>query len=1124
MSLRSGAGLAARVNSTVWRRHPICEKRAGRCQGPVRLGAEGAQLVQRRFILDMSAASEVTTDATFRYRSFLWRTSAGDRHPYEYIVAQQPAGGATARDALTALEEHLPRPASGWTVVLIPSVSLVCSGKEEMRPLALLLSQRGHRCYILEWPGWTQDVQTNWALEHCKAEHMADEYQDAIKYYSRHGTQFHVLTAWVQDFWCQALEHVAEQELQSQADSDPESSEGNKTPQLCVVAASSAALYALRALEAISTWEPQGDTIKALGLYKSLAMLAPSWKSAPPTSWSWPRPYAQTDAMVSNGFLDPKVENVKVLAAEIKAQLSRLRVLIMVPEIVLMTRGCWITACCLQLRLCHTSLPRLRCSSLWTSGCRMLEGQIRKSQMHQMLESSCCTLQAMSSLLMEQVPPSVAVREFSKWSHSVVPTVPSKRIAVASTESSSSPKMATCIALGIPAGLAAAHSRRRRNGRKNLPLAATQTTVTNDTFKGAAKALASPKAEEPKRGHFPPKATPLLDSLGDEGTQGIRSMTVPELKQLSEEVRWQVLDAVSVTGGHLGAGLGVVELTVALHHVYDTPRDEICWDVAHQCQPHKVLTGRRSRIYTLRQGGGLSGFAKRKESVYDAFGAGHSSTSISAAVGFQTAKDRLKRSGHSIAVIGDGAITGGMAWEAMNHAGGLGSKVVVILNDNGQVSLPTFYNQVKQPVGALSETLAGTSTAETRGLDIQGNIAKMETSQAFQNARQFAKSATKSLLPDQLSKAAAKLDEYTRDFVKTVPFRGSGSGSRGELFEQLGFYYVGPIDGHDMDTLASDKLHAVQPKFNVPKTPDELQLRPKKKQPPLTKVFADQLVREGQRDEKVVAITAAMPGGTGIGIFEKTFGPERTFDVGIAEQHAVTFAAGLAAGGLKPFCAIYSTFLQRAYDQLVHDVALQKLPVRFVLDRAGLVGADSWESQDGATHCGAFDLSYLSCIPEMMVCASADEAELIHMVHTLAQIDDAPTALRFPRGSAFGDLEMPEPRFLEPGKGRIAREGRDGTLAILSIGGRLRESLKAAEELEEKYGISATVLLDEGYLDGLGKTPIALRSMVLPDRWIDHNTPELQYDDAKLNAQHIIDKALAVLDRVGVKVKTPVRG
>eukprot|EP00437_Effrenium_voratum_P001462 CAMPEP_0181430254 /NCGR_PEP_ID=MMETSP1110-20121109/17625_1 /TAXON_ID=174948 /ORGANISM="Symbiodinium sp., Strain CCMP421" /LENGTH=792 /DNA_ID=CAMNT_0023553557 /DNA_START=155 /DNA_END=2533 /DNA_ORIENTATION=+ len=772
----------------------------------------------------------------------------------------------------------------------------------------------------------------------------------------------------------------------------------------------------------------------------------------------------------------------------------------------------------------------------------------------------------------------------------------------------------------IPAGLAVASRRRRECRRHRLAMASAQTNLANDTLKGAAKVCsecgnvfaedslfcrmcgtprsgtlgvgakkAAPKAEEPKKGHFPPKPTPLLDSLGDEGTQRIRSMSVPELKQLADEVRWQVLDAVSVTGGHLGAGLGVVELTVALHHTYDTPRDEICWDVAHQCQPHKVLTGRRSRIYTLRQGGGLSGFAKRKESVYDAFGAGHSSTSISAAVGFQTAKDRLGRSGHSIAVIGDGAITGGMAWEAMNHAGGMGSKMVVVLNDNGQVSLPTFYNKVQQPVGALSETLAGTTTTETRGLNIQGNIAKLETSSAFQSARQLAKNATKSLLPDQLSKAAAKLDEYTRDFVKTVPFQGSGSGSQGELFEQLGFYYVGPIDGHDMETLvqvlenirndhesgllqkpvflhiktkkgygyepaqqASDKLHAVMPKFNVPKKPEDVPQKPKP--PPLTKVFGDQLVREGERDEKVVAITAAMPGGTGIGIFEKRFGPDRTFDVGIAEQHAVTFAAGLAAGGLKPFCAIYSTFLQRGYDQLVHDVALQKLPVRFILDRAGLVGAD------GATHCGAFDLSFIGCIPEMMIAASADEAELIHMVHTLAQIDDAPTALRFPRGSAYGDLEMPsEPRFLEPGKGRIAREGRDGTLAILSVGGRLREALKAAEELEEKHGISATVadarwvkpldkklvgwlaadhkavitieenaiggfsaqvqqvLLDGGYLDGLG-TPVALRSMVLPDRWIDHNTPELQYDDAHLNAKNIVQKALAVMKRVGVKV------
>lgn len=698
---------------------------------------------------------------------------------------------------------------------------------------------------------------------------------------------------------------------------------------------------------------------------------------------------------------------------------------------------------------------------------------------------------------------------------------------------------------------------------------------------------AADNKEIPKKGYFPPRTTPLLDSLGDEGTQRIRRMDVEQLKQLAEEVRWQVLDAVSVTGGHLGAGLGVVDLTVALHHVFDTPRDEICWDVAHQCQPHKVLTGRRSRIYTLRQGGGLSGFAKRKESIYDAFGAGHSTTSISAAVGFQTAKERLGRKGHSIAVIGDGAITGGMAWEAMNHAGGMQSKVVVILNDNGQVSLPTFYNKVKTPVGALSQTLAGTEVSE-RGLAIQNSIAKIETSDAFQNARQFAKTATKSLLPSQLSEAAAKLDEYTRDFVKTVPFRGSGSGSKGEMFEQFGFYYVGPIDGHNMDTLvevlsnirkqheegslqkpvllhiktkkgngyepaqkAADKLHAVNPKFNIPKSPEEVS---KKAKIPLTKIFGDSLVREAERDDKIVAITAAMPGGTGIGIFEKRFGPERTFDVGIAEQHAVTFAAGLAAGGLKPFCAIYSTFLQRGYDQLVHDVALQKLPVRFVLDRAGLVGAD------GATHGGTFDLSFMGCIPDMLICASADEIELSHMIHTLARIDDYPTALRYPRGSAYGDLEMPaEPRFLEPGKGRVVREGRDGSLAILSLGGRLHESLKAADELE-KLGISATVadarwvkpldtkliswlasdhravitveensiggfsaqvqqaLLEGGFLDGLGKTPVALRSMVLPDRWIDHNEPHLQYDDAELNAKHIVAKALAVLERVGVKV------
>jgi len=717
-------------------------------------------------------------------------------------------------------------------------------------------------------------------------------------------------------------------------------------------------------------------------------------------------------------------------------------------------------------------------------------------------------------------------------------------------------------------GAAAAAQRRRRRGG------------------ATARSAAAGEAKQPvTNGYFPPRPTPLLDSLGDDGTAGIRRMNLPQLKDLAEEVRWQVLDAVSVSGGHLGAGLGVVDLTVALHHVFETPRDEICWDVAHQCQPHKVLTGRRSRIYTLRQGGGLSGFAKRKESPYDAFGAGHSTTSISAAVGFETARNRLGKKGHSIAVIGDGAITGGMAWEAMNHAGGMGTKMIVVLNDNGQVSLPTFYNQVKAPVGALSSTLAESNA----GLQIQDNIARVETSQGFQSARQALKAASKTLLPEQLQSAAAKIDEYSRDFVKSVPFRGSGSGAKGELFEQLGFYYVGPIDGHNMETLteilknikqehedgvlnkpvflhiktqkgkgyapaqqASDKLHAVKPKFNLPRDPNAAP--PKPSQPPLTKVFADALVKEAEKDDKICAITAAMPGGTGIGIFEKRFGPERTFDVGIAEQHAVTFAAGLAAGGLKPYCSIYSTFLQRGYDQLVHDVALQQLPVRFILDRAGLVGAD------GATHAGSFDLSFMGCIPDLLICASADEQELVNMVHTIGQIDDLPTALRYPRGNAYGDLEMPtEPRFLEPGKGRVVREGRDGSLALLSCGGRLRECLKAADALE-KMGISATVadarwvkpldtklvgwlasdhkavvtieensiggfaaqvhqeLLESGALDGLGKTPTVLRSMMLPDRWIDHDEPDLQYDDAKLNAKHIVEKALLVLERAGVKV------
>mmetsp|Transcript_12431 Transcript_12431/g.23434 ORF Transcript_12431/g.23434 Transcript_12431/m.23434 type:complete len:833 (+) Transcript_12431:38-2536(+) len=691
-------------------------------------------------------------------------------------------------------------------------------------------------------------------------------------------------------------------------------------------------------------------------------------------------------------------------------------------------------------------------------------------------------------------------------------------------------------------------------------------------------------------GSFPQRQTPLLDSLNDEGPQPLRSMDVPQLEQLAEEVRWQVLDAVSYTGGHLGSALGVVELTVALHHVFDTPRDELVWDVAHQVYPHKVLTGRRGRIYTLRKGGGLSGFTKRKESEYDAFGAGHSGTSISAALGFQVARDTEGKAGHAVAIIGDGAITGGMAWEAINHAGGLASKMIVILNDNGQVSLPTFYNKVNQPVGALSDTLASSSNA----LRLQGDIARIESSEGFQNMRNMAKQASKSLLPKQLSSAAAKVDEYARDFVKTAPFSGSGSEGQGELFEQLGFYYIGVIDGHDMNTLVSvlsnikkdhetgsiqkpillhiktrkgkgyepaekarDKLHAVKPKFNLKKpAPAPGAKKGPPKPLPLTTVFGKSLVREGLRDSKIVAITAAMPGGTGVSIFEERFGPSRTFDVGIAEQHAVTFAGALAAGGLKPFACIYSTFMQRGYDQVIHDVALQNLPVRMILDRAGLVGAD------GSTHAGSFDLSYLACVPNLKICAPADEAELSNMVHTIAMIDDAPTVLRYPRGTGYGDVEMPEkPEFLTPGKGRIVRQG-EGSLAILSVGTRLRESLSAAERLEG-FGISATVadarwvkpvdedlikelaakhrvlitieensiggfaamvtdvLLEEGCLDGIGEAPLVYRSMFLPDRYIDADEPVKQYEEAELNAENIMTQAIAALQRARVKVLSP---
>jgi len=764
--------------------------------------------------------------------------------------------------------------------------------------------------------------------------------------------------------------------------------------------------------------------------------------------------------------------------------------------------------------------------------------------------------------------------------------------APASVQSTFAPQSLAAAALVVCVGAAALRRQRRGKHGRGSHLASRSAV---DAKAPVATSRLPEKVVGGAAGTFPRESTPLLDSLNDEGPQGLKRMDVPQLEQLAEEVRWQVLDAVSVTGGHLGSALGVVELTVALHHVFDTPEDEIVWDVAHQVYPHKVLTGRRGRIYTLRQGGGLSGFAKRTESKYDAFGAGHSATSISAALGFQVAKDMARQDGHSVAVIGDGAITGGMAWEAINHAGGLKSKMVVILNDNGQVSLPTFYNNVNKPVGALSETLASSNT----GLRIQGDIARIETSEAFQGLRRFAKATCKALLPQQLFSAVAKVDEYARDFVKTAPFKGSGAGAKGSLFEQLGFYYVGPIDGHDMKALvavlsnvkknhedgninkpillhvktkkgkgyepaetARDKLHAVKPKFNlkapVP-TPGPADAKPSKPKPPaLTTVFGESLVREGERDSKIVAITAAMPTGTGVSIFENRFGPSRTFDVGIAEQHAVTFAGGLAASGLKPFCCIYSTFLQRGYDQVIHDVALQNLPVRFAIDRGGLVGAD------GPTHGGSFDLSYLACVPNLKICAPSDEVELSNAVHTLSMLDDGPSAVRYPRGDGYGDVPMPEvPEFLTPGKGRIVRQGSDGSIAILSVGTRLRECLKAAERLES-WGVSATVadarwvkpvdaelikqlasehralitveensiggfasqvtqvLLEEGCLDGSGKPALVFRSMFLPDRYIAADDPDKQYDDAELNATHIQTKALSALLRADVKVEAPV--
>ncbi|MCW2246609.1 1-deoxy-D-xylulose-5-phosphate synthase [Azospirillum fermentarium] len=623
--------------------------------------------------------------------------------------------------------------------------------------------------------------------------------------------------------------------------------------------------------------------------------------------------------------------------------------------------------------------------------------------------------------------------------------------------------------------------------------------------------------------------TPLLDRVRTPAD--LRGLKPDQLRQLADELRIETIDAVSVTGGHLGAGLGVVELSVALHYVFNTPDDRLIWDVGHQCYPHKILTGRRDRIRTLRQGGGLSGFTKRSESGYDPFGAGHSSTSISAGLGMAVARDIKQAGNHVVCVIGDGAMSAGMAYEAMNNAGSMNSKLIVILNDNDMSIAP--------PVGAMSAYLS-----------------RLISSKPYLSLRHLAKDIA-GQLPRPLRTAARRAEEYARGLV-----------TGGTLFEELGFYYVGPIDGHNLDHLlpvlqnvrdaqddkpvlihvvtkkgkgyapaeaSADKLHAVA-KFDVI---TGAQAKPKSNLPTYTRVFADALIREAEADERVLAITAAMPSGTGLDLFAQRF-PDRCYDVGIAEQHAVTFAAGLATEGFKPFCAIYSTFLQRAYDQLVHDVVLQHLPVRFALDRAGLVGAD------GATHAGAFDVAYLGCLPDIVLMAAADEAELMHMVATQAAIDDRASALRYPRGEGMG-VTLPERGSVLPlGRGRVLTEG--SKVAILSYGTRLGECLKAAQDLGAR-GLSTTVAdarfakpldedlirrlalehevlmtVEEGSVNGFGGLVLhflaraglldhglKIRPLTLPDRFQDHDTPAQQYDDAGLSANGITAAALAAL-------------
>jgi 1-deoxy-D-xylulose-5-phosphate synthase len=623
-------------------------------------------------------------------------------------------------------------------------------------------------------------------------------------------------------------------------------------------------------------------------------------------------------------------------------------------------------------------------------------------------------------------------------------------------------------------------------------------------------------------------ATPLLDTVPDPAA--LRRLKPAELRQLADELRAETISAVGTTGGHLGSGLGVVELTVAIHYVFDTPRDRLVWDVGHQCYPHKILTGRRARIRTLRQGGGLSGFTKRSESEYDPFGAAHSSTSISAALGFAIANKLSAAPGKAIAVIGDGAMSAGMAYEAMNNAEAAGNRLVVILNDNDMSIAP--------PVGGLSAYLS-----------------RIVSSREFLGVRDVLRRLARRL-PRPLHSAARKTDEFAR-----------GMAMGGTFFEELGFYYVGPIDGHNLDQLipvlenvrdaeegpilvhvvtkkgkgyapaeaSADKYHGVQ-KFDVI---TGAQAKAPPGPPAYQNVFGEALADEADRDPRICAITAAMPSGTGVDRFAKRH-PERAFDVGIAEQHAVTFAAGLAAQGMRPFCAIYSTFLQRAYDQVVHDVAIQNLPVRFAIDRAGLVGAD------GATHAGSFDVTYLATLPNFVVMAAADEAELVHMVHTCAEHDAGPIAVRYPRGNGVGVALPAHPERLAIGKGRVVREGK--TVAILSLGTRLADALRAADQLEAR-GLSTTVAdlrfakpldvelirrllathevavtVEEGAIGGLGAHVLTLasdeglidgglklRTMRLPDRFQDQDKPEKQYEEAGLDAGHIVDTVLKAL-------------